>query len=159
MGSLCLPTIYYGFICNPQLRYFYWIFISAIACACITGTLDQRFSAPSYRPYRAALYASLGLAGFVFIAHGILIHGIAIQKQRMSLDWMVWMGTFNIIGAIVYAARVPERWYPYRFDFVGASHQIFHVMVVGAGLVHFMGLVEAFKLVREKEDFCQGWES
>lgn len=33
---------------------------------------------------------------------------------------------------------MPERWYPGRFDYFGASHQIFHVCVVLAALAHFM---------------------
>lgn len=151
--------------------------ISAIASACTTATMSHHFSTPSYRPYRAVRYASLGLAAFVFIFHGIWIYGFSIQNQRMSLSWMAWMGTFNVVGAVVYAARVslsffcsfwqnkvngcvlqiPERWWPYRFDFVGQSHQIFHVMVVIAGLIHFVGLLEAFILIRGEENFCWGW--
>jgi len=124
MWTASLPTIYYGFICNSRLRDFYWVFvrvqktnfwvrdsnhrcqISAVAVACITVTLNSRFSSPSYRTYRAALYASLGLTALVFVFHGIMIYGLAIQRQRMSLDWMIWMGTFNAIGAIFYAAGV-----------------------------------------------------
>ena len=30
-------------------------------------------------------------------------------------------------GALVYAQRVPERWFPGKFDLFFHSHQIFHV--------------------------------
>ena len=40
-------------------------------------------------------------------------------------------------------ARIPEKWYPGRFDVVGSSHQIFHVFVVAAALVHWTGLIKA----------------
>ncbi|BFZ58763.1 hypothetical protein PYCC9005_005828 [Savitreella phatthalungensis] len=37
-----------------------------------------------------------------------------------------------------------DRLPPGTFDIVGASHQIFHVFVVAAGFVHFVGILEAF---------------
>ena len=30
-------------------------------------------------------------------------------------------------GAAIYAMRIPERWYPGKFDLVLHSHQLFHV--------------------------------
>ena len=38
------------------------------------------------------------------------------------------------LGALLYAARWPERHYPKKFDIVGSSHQLFHVLVVIGGL-------------------------
>jgi hypothetical protein len=37
------------------------------------------------------------------------------------------------LGAIIYANRVPERWFPGRFDLFCHSHQIFHVSLRGCG--------------------------
>lgn len=36
------------------------------------------------------------------------------------------MGATYLLGAAIYAKRVPERWFPGRFDVLLASHQIFH---------------------------------
>lgn len=41
-------------------------------------------------------------------------------------------------------ARWPERIAPGRFDVVGNSHQIFHVLVVLAAASHLVGLITAF---------------
>jgi len=38
-------------------------------------------------------------------------------------DWMVFAVQG---GAAIYAQRIPERWYPGRFDYFLSSHQIFH---------------------------------
>ena len=40
--------------------------------------------------------------------------------------------------------QFPERWYPKRFDLLGASHQIMHVMVVAAALAYTQAVLEAF---------------
>ena len=41
-------------------------------------------------------------------------------------------------------ARWPERTAPGKFDVIGSSHQIFHVLVVLAAVSHLVGLVTAF---------------
>lgn len=43
------------------------------------------------------------------------------------------------------ASRVPEKWYPGRFDLIGASHQLFHIAVVLAVVAHYMGVLTAFE--------------
>ncbi|KAF2808503.1 Hly-III related protein [Mytilinidion resinicola] len=137
MWSASIASIYYGFFCDAIIRNFYWLLTSVMAGACITFTIHPRFSSPTFRTWRAMI-------------------GMDIQMKRMSLDWMLLMGTLNIVGAAFYAARIPERWYPYAFDFVGASHQIFHVMVLLAGVVHYAGLISAFGEVRQQKDICIG---
>jgi adiponectin receptor len=42
----------------------------------------------------------------MFVAHGLIIHGWALQSAHMSLLWMAWMATSNLVGAAIYAARV-----------------------------------------------------
>jgi adiponectin receptor len=43
--------------------------------------------------------------------------------------------------------QVPERWFRRKFDIVGASHQIFHVLVVLAALTYTKGMLQAFDYV------------
>ena len=52
------------------------------------------------------MYAGLGLSGLVFVIHGILLHSWIMQNQRMSVDWMALMASFNLTGAVIYAAQV-----------------------------------------------------
>lgn len=44
------------------------------------------------------------------------------------------------LGAVIFALRVPERWSPGAFDLFLSSHQLFHVCVVAAALVHYRGI-------------------
>ncbi|XP_076860563.1 adiponectin receptor protein 1a isoform X3 [Brachyhypopomus gauderio] len=43
-------------------------------------------------------------------------------------------------GAGLYAARIPERYFPGKCDIWFHSHQIFHVLVVAAAFIHFYGV-------------------
>jgi adiponectin receptor len=117
------------------------------------------------------MYASFGLSALLFMSHSILLYGFAVQRKRLALEWMILMGALNIIGACFYASRVrimlqhrdqleanksqlPERWFPLRFDFVGASHQIFHLLVLAAALVHYKALVGALRESRGSRNLC-----
>lgn len=134
-------------------------------------TLNSQFLGPAFRKCRALMYASFGLSALMFVPHGILLYGFAVQEKRLALDWMILMGALNIIGACFYASRVrtllqhrdrpeadisqlPEKWFPHRFDFVGASHQIFHVLVLAAALVHYKALVIALRQSRGSQNSC-----
>lgn len=79
---------------------------SASATGCITFILGPLFIQPAYRNLRALTYLSLGLFAIVFILHGIYLHGFALQRRRLSLEWMGLMALLNFLGCAAYAFRV-----------------------------------------------------
>jgi adiponectin receptor len=54
-------------------------------------------------------YIAFGLTSLSFIGHGIVRHGLETQTERMSLKWMGWLASVNLVGAMIYAARVSHR--------------------------------------------------
>lgn len=90
------------------------------------------------------MFVLMGLSAVVPVLHGIRIYGVAHLQRAIGLNWVVLQGALYIAGAGLYAARVPEKWAPGRFDIWGSSHQIFHVLVVLAAAAHLVGLVRAF---------------
>lgn len=106
MWGSTIPCVYYGFYCTPQLQKTYYTLVSVLAAGCVYATLHPAFRRPKYRPYRAAMYAGLGLSFIIPIFHGITKFGWETQMWRMSLDWMALMTTFNLTGGALYAMRV-----------------------------------------------------
>jgi len=47
-------------------------------------------------------------------------------------------------GAVIYALKWPEKFYPGKFDYFGHSHNIFHVCVVVGAVLTFWGSVRVF---------------
>jgi hypothetical protein len=45
------------------------------------------------------------------------------------------------LGVATYACRVPERWFPGKFDIFGHSHQLWHLAVVLAAWVHYLAIM------------------
>jgi len=143
MWGASLASIHFAFICDARTKSVHWFLSSASATGCITFILGPMFIQPQYRSLRAITYLSLGLFAIVFIVHSIYLHGFALQRRRLSIECMGLMALLNLLGCSAYAFRIPESKFPGKFDFVGASHQIMHVAVLAAGLVHYHGLSKA----------------
>jgi adiponectin receptor len=69
----------------------------------------------------------------------------------MGFLYLCIMAVTYIAGGIAYAIRIPERFFPGRFDIVGQSHQILHVAVIAAVYLHFYGLCSLFHSVIQSE--------
>ncbi|TGO19419.1 hypothetical protein BTUL_0004g00550 [Botrytis tulipae] len=154
MWGSTVATIYHGFICNVKLQRIYWSMITLLSLALTLFTLLPPFRTPFFRPYRTLMYAALGLSAIIFIVHSIIIYGISLQYKRLSLGWIVGMAGLNFVGALAYSLRIPEKYFPGRFDLYGNSHQILHCMVVLAALAHFAGLVQSFDYLHSGIEEC-----
>lgn len=139
VGSF-IPWIYYGFYCNFLCKVVYISSISVIGVGTVLVTMVDKFSTPAYRPIRAALFVCIGLSAVVPLTHSLLMYGWEEAKNVAGVDYGLIIGCLYIIGAVMYAARVPERFLPGTCDLWLQSHQIFHLFVVAAALVSFYAM-------------------
>ncbi|KAL0472672.1 hemolysin-III related domain-containing protein [Neurospora intermedia] len=139
-----VPTMYYGFFCYPALLTFYLSMIFLLGLGCIIISWFEQFRTPAWRPYRAMMFVGLGASGVVPILHALTFTSFTQLDELMGLRWVMLQGAMYIFGALLYAVRWPECWYPGRFDIWGSSHQIFHVFVVLAAATHLHGMAKAF---------------
>lgn len=59
---------------------------------------------------------SFGLSGIIPAIHYVLMEGWISKVSQASLGWLILMGLLYILGALFYALRVPERWFPGKCD-------------------------------------------
>jgi adiponectin receptor len=86
-----------------------------------------------YRMYRAISFIVLGLSAvtpFIYIA---MMNDNYKQFALPTINGWIWLygGLVYIGGALIYGFRIPEKLFPSKFDLIGASHQIFHIAVIG----------------------------
>lgn len=142
IGSF-ISSIYYGFQCHPYLQKTYWTMITSIGAACAVVTVNPRFRTPEWRAWRAAMFVAMGMSAVIPVIHGLRIYGLDGMEERIGLRWLAAQGLTYVAGATLYALRIPEKWYPGKFDILGASHQIFHIFVLIAAGLHLIGLLKA----------------
>ena len=139
-----IPSMYYGFYCSPIFQRLYWGMVTTIGIGCACVCVIPRFRTPDWRVFRASMFVSMGLSAVFPVAHGLMLYGVEEMTRRIGLFWVFLQGFLYILGAAIYAARIPERLRPGKFDILGSSHQIFHVLVVCASVSHLTGLLQAF---------------
>lgn len=141
MGSF-VPWLYYSFYCRLGPKITYLVLIFLLGTLCIIVSLWDKFSEPRFRPLRAGVFIALGLSGVIPALHFVITDGFWFAIDRASLGWLSLMAVLYIVGAVIYAVRIPERLFPGKFDIWFQSHQIFHVFVLAAAFVHYHGISE-----------------
>ncbi|OAY33602.1 hypothetical protein MANES_13G110400v8 [Manihot esculenta] len=135
------PPVYYSFMCSPFFCNLYLGFITILGIATILVSLLPMFEKPEFRTIRAALFSGMGLSGIAPILHKLILFWHQPEALHTT-GYEVLMGVLYLIGALVYATRIPERWMPGKFDIAGHSHQLFHIFVVAGAYAHYhAGLV------------------
>jgi channel protein (hemolysin III family) len=137
-----VPALYYGFYCEPNWLYVY-SFFSALTCgACLVLGLSPKFRTNDWRLVRMSAFIACGLFGVVPFSHMFVVSD---QQHLEALYGLLLMGFLYISGALMYGFRIPERYFPGRFDLVFASHQIFHMCVNAACIVHYLTVVTHYR--------------
>lgn len=131
---------HFAFYCDRRSRLLHFAIMTAIGVGCAVFTLQPKFRQPTYRTVRFLLYSFLGASLFAPVVHGGFKFGLAQLAEMMDLKSFLGLAVVNFSGAAIYAARIPERWFPGTFDLVGQSHNLMHVLVFLGAVIRLNGL-------------------
>ncbi|KAK2526595.1 hypothetical protein Q9233_008365 [Columba guinea] len=140
---LCLSFswLFHTVYCHSEKpRLIYLSIVCVLGISAIIVAQWDRFATPKHRQTRAGVFLGLGLSGVVPTMHFTIAEGFVKATTVGQMGWFFLMAVMYITGAGLYAARIPERFFPGKFDIWFQSHQIFHVLVVAAAFVHFYGV-------------------
>ena len=84
----------------------------------------------------------------------VIQEGFQNQHTVNSIVGLLVMGGVYTLGAMFYISRFPERFFPGKFNTWASSHQLFHVCVVCAALIHYNTLLGMIKYHTSTEDSC-----
>jgi len=153
VAASIMTTEYTAFYCEPVSR---WTYMVLTACLGIGGVIlpwHPTFNRADMQWARVGFYVFLGATGFIPVAQLVMTRGA---------DWALYfyapifksVGVY-LIGAVLYAAKVPERFFPGWFDYCGASHNIWHFAVLGGIMFHYTAMQSFFgEAFRRAEGHC-----
>ncbi|KAL1884302.1 hypothetical protein VTK73DRAFT_3286 [Phialemonium thermophilum] len=153
IAASIMTTEYTAFYCEPVTA---WIYITATAILGIGGVIlpwHPRFNRADMAWARVAFYVGLGATGFLPILQISLVRGTAaVWEFYTPIAKSIFV---YLCGAFVYASKVPERWRPGMFDYIGGSHNLWHIAVLGGILFHYAAMQEFFSdAFRRAQDEC-----
>jgi adiponectin receptor len=142
IAASIMTTEYTAFYCEPVSR---WIYMTATATLGIGGVIlpwHPTFNRADMAWARVAFYVTLGASGFAPIfqlsftrgGNGAYLFYAPIGKSI----------AVYLVGAVVYASQIPERWIPGKVDYIGGSHNLWHFAVLGGILFHYVAMQELF---------------
>lgn len=142
IAASIMTTEYTAFYCEPVSR---WIYMTATLTLGVGGVIlpwHPTFNRADMAWARVAFYVTLGATGFAPVLQLNLTRGGAWAWEFYKP--IAKSITVYLVGAVVYASQIPERWCPGAFDYIGGSHNLWHFAVLSGILFHYIAMEEFF---------------
>ena len=145
ISGSCYPPYYYFFYYSDTFKYLYLTEITVFGIGTFLYSLTDDFNKPQKRTLRGIIFLIFGLCTGIPIIH-MAFFGKKLVGNAAGINLINWYvgGVCYVIGALLYIIRFPEKMFPGKFDYIGASHQIFHILVFFGALFHFLGSLDAY---------------
>ena len=140
------PPFYYGFYCD-QMRFYQVLWIGLVWCCCLVAL------AVTIKPSILAQFEKNWVIAGIYIVAGYstspgYLHMWLVIDPAYLPVVPVWTfvvaGLCAAIGGVIYSLKVPERYYPLKFDYFGNSHNIFHTLSVVGFLLAMRGSIRMY---------------
>jgi len=149
-----LPLSYYSFYCLNDFRVKYMAVSAIIGAISLISMFNPIFSKDEYRLIRSGLFLILSLIELIPIGYGLIKYESDIVFNYLSFVYVTVGSLLYCIGLVLYAKRIPEKYYPGLFDIWGHSHQIFHSLILIASIVFYIGIMKMVKAFNSDENIC-----
>ncbi|EME39265.1 hypothetical protein DOTSEDRAFT_75103 [Dothistroma septosporum NZE10] len=142
VAASIMTTEYTAFYCEPWSR---WTWISMTFALGIAGVIlpwHPTFNRADMAWARVGFYVTLATTGFLPVFQLTYERGLGETfyfYAPIVKSIAVYLG-----GAVMYAAKIPERFLPGWFDYAGGSHNIWHLAVLGGILFHYSAMQSFF---------------
>ncbi|KAK6503314.1 hypothetical protein TWF481_008337 [Arthrobotrys musiformis] len=135
---------YYAMYSNPKAQMIYWGMNAVFAFLAAVFLFDTGGGGTEMLVLRGGTFTILAISAMLPILHAIGILGWDTACTQIGAQWYLAEGISLLVGVCLFVGRVPERFWPGKFDIWGHSHQLFHIFaVIGTGF-HVAALVAAY---------------
>jgi predicted membrane channel-forming protein YqfA (hemolysin III family) len=125
------PGSYYAFYCDKSWQMFYMTMMCFLAICSIVAQAHSKFMSEHCHFRRVMLYALVMFGGVVPVSHWFVSHnGFNHPLVQIMLPKIVVMYVITIAGGTFYLSKFPEKFFPGKLNYLGSSHQWWHLMVV-----------------------------
>ncbi|XP_071030162.1 progestin and adipoQ receptor family member 3-like isoform X2 [Oncorhynchus clarkii lewisi] len=126
-----IPGVFYAFYCITFWRQVYLVTALALILAVFLAQIHPHYHSKEWRHQRTAIFCSVAGYGIIPAGHWVWLNeGLGSAVVQLFLPRVIVM--YLIAGAafLFYISKIPERCFPGQLNYLGASHQVWHVLVV-----------------------------
>lgn len=131
------PPVWLVFACLPNVRAAYLGMIFVLGALGMVAPAFAWFRDARRNHVRLGLHVLTGATGVLPAVHIVLVGPLNSATIPFHGGIALMLFTYAA-GVLIYATRWPERWFPGRFDLLGASHQLWHCACACAGITHLV---------------------
>ncbi|XP_062499247.1 progestin and adipoQ receptor family member 3-like [Corticium candelabrum] len=139
-----IPGVYYAFHCHEHIQMSYIGTVCLLVLLCSTAQLHPLFLSHRWHWKRLVLYSAVSLFGIIPFIHWITTVSFAVSILQLFYPKVLILYLLGSIGALFYATRFPEKFFPGHVDLFGASHQWWHILTALALVWWHLAAVELF---------------
>lgn len=156
IAASIMTTEYTAFYCEPVSRWIYMVTTAILGIGGVILPWHPRFNGSDMAWARVAFFVALAATGFLPILQlSFTRDPRAVYEFYTPIAKSLFV---YLLGACVYASKVPERWFPGMFDYVGGSHNLWHIAVLGGILFHYTAMQDFFShAFRLAQDGCTAY--
>lgn len=142
-----LPPLYYAYYCFPAWQKFYLGVMGGSGLLLVICSTFPFFHSNAFHGLRVFLYSFLSGFGIIPSVHMTFLpaHKGETHAREDIYSRIYVMYLFYFLGMICYIFKFPERQRPGKHDIWLSSHQLWHIFVLLATLVHFGTIVMLFE--------------
>ena len=141
---------YYYFYCDVLLMTFYSVFIG-LNCLVVFGlSMGDTLHRPRNSHWKAVMHLSLALSNIIPLTH-IVVRALVSNHNP---EYLPFNSCFSValliiiiymLGLIIYVTKVPERFFPNKYDICCNSHAIWHCFVFAAAVGHYLNVLMMYQ--------------
>ncbi|KZF24803.1 HlyIII-domain-containing protein [Xylona heveae TC161] len=142
IAASIMTSEYTAFYCEPMSRWGYMLTTATLGVGGVILPWHPTFNRADMSWARVAFYVSLGATGFLPFFQLTVTRGWAWSIYFYAP--VVKSILVYLFGALIYAHKIPERWWPGFFDYFGGSHNLWHFAVLGGIFFHYLAMQDFF---------------
>ncbi|KAK0135479.1 Progestin and adipoQ receptor family member 3 [Merluccius polli] len=126
-----VPGVFYAFYCNNYWRQVYLLAVLALMLAVFFAQIHPLYLSQPWRKLRSFIVCSLAAYGLLPTMHWVWISGgFSSEPTQLFLPRVLGMYLLAALAFLFYFSKVPERYFPGQLNYLGSSHQVWHVLLV-----------------------------
>lgn len=134
--------VYNAFYCRPKAVMSYTTVNVAFGALGSILPFQKWFNQRKNKHWRIVFFLALNAAMVAPIVHLFHVHGYT-KAQAFVAPFGLSVLTY-VVGLLFYAFHFPECCAPGKFDIWGASHNMWHLCIVGAIILHYRAVFHVF---------------